>query len=164
MSSYRSLMDNTLPPHLVIFSVDGVANDYAKFRYGFASALMEDGYYAYGAIDGTGHATYSSVLWFDEYDLAGTSNTSWLGAPVDPKQRTAKPGGVYIRRFQNGLAIVNPKGNGQRIINLSSVNGLFPGETYKRIAGTQDPSTNNGQTVSSVTINERDGLILVKVP
>ncbi|HVU23022.1 MAG TPA: Ig-like domain-containing protein [Opitutus sp.] len=159
MSSYRSLMDNTIAPHLVIFSADGSATDYATFRYAFASALMEDGYFSFSAVNGTGHVTYSDVSWFDEYDLAGTSTTSWLGAAVDPKQRSPKSSGVYIRRFANGMAIVNPKGNGSQTINLST---LFPGETYKRISGTQDSTTNNGATVTSLTIGARQGLILVK--
>ena len=89
--------------------------------------------------------------------LSGASGDT--GAAVDSKQRTPKSNGVYIRRFQNGLAITNPKGNGTQTINLST---LFPGETYKRIVGTQDATTNNGATVTSLTINARDGLILKK--
>ncbi|HEU5079094.1 MAG TPA: Ig-like domain-containing protein [Opitutaceae bacterium] len=161
MTSYRSLMDHTIAPHLVIFSADGLPTDYAKFRYAFASALMEDGYFCYSPVNSTNHVTYGSVAWFDEYDLAGTSNTSWLGAAVDPKQRMPHVQGLYIRRFQNGLAIVNPKGNGTQTIDLST---LYPGETYHRISGTQDAATNNGATVTSLTLDERNGLILVKAP
>ncbi|HVU23024.1 MAG TPA: putative glycoside hydrolase [Opitutus sp.] len=167
MSSYRSLMDHTIAPHLVIFNVKGAAPanataaDYAVFRYLFASALMEDGYFSYSEEDpaGSGKYPYSGVSWFDEYDLAGTSDTNWLGTAVDPKQRMPKSNGVYIRRFEHGMAITNPKGNGTQMINLAT---LFPGETYKRITGTQDSTTNNGATVTSLTIGARDGLILVK--
>ena len=161
MTSYRSLMDHTIAPHLVIFSADGLATDYAKFRYAFASALMEDGYFCYSPVNSTNHVTYGSVAWFDEYDLAGTSNTAWLGAAVDPHQREPRAQGVYLRRFQNGLAIVNPKGNGTQTIDLSA---LFPGENYQRVTGTQDSVTNNGAPVTSVTLDERNGLILVKAP
>lgn len=161
MSSYRSLMDRTLAPHLVIFSADGAATDYATFRYAFASALMENGYFSYSVVNGTGHVTYSDVQWFDEYDLAGAATTSWLGAAVDGPRRSPTANGVYLRRFQNGLAIVNPKGNGTRTVNLST---LFPGETYKHIAGVQDSVINNGTMVTSVTVPARGGVILVKVP
>ena len=161
MTSYRSLMDHTIAPHLVIFSADGQATDYAKFRYAFASALQEDGYFCYSPVNSTNHVLYSSVAWFDEYDLAGTSDTSWLGAPVDPNQRTPRANGVYIRRFQHGMAVVNPKGNGTQTVDLAA---LFPGETYQRITGTQDPATNNGATVTTVTLDERNGLILVREP
>jgi regulation of enolase protein 1 (concanavalin A-like superfamily) len=161
MTSYRSLMDHTIAPHLVIFSADGLPTDYVKFRYAFASALMEDGYFCYSPVNSTNHVTYGSVAWFDEYDLAGTSNTSWLGAAIDSQQRTPRANGVYVRRFQNGLAIVNPKGNGTQTIDLTV---LFPGENYHRITGTQDSLTNNGAPVTSVTLDERNGLILVKAP
>ncbi|HWA86449.1 MAG TPA: Ig-like domain-containing protein [Opitutus sp.] len=154
MSSYRSLMAHTIAPHLVIFSADGSATDYQTFRYAFGSALMDDGYFSYG--DGN----YGDVFWFDEYDLNGASTTSWLGAPVDPPQTSAKSNGVYIRRFANGMAIVNPKGNGAKSVDLSA---LFPGETYKHVLGSRDPK-NDGTTVSTVSLADRDGLILVKVP
>lgn len=159
MTSYRSLMDHTIAPHLVIFSADGAATDYAKFRYAFASALMEDGYFCYSLVNSSNRVTYSDVAWFDEYDLAGTSNTSWLGAAVDGPQRTARVDGVYVRRFEHGLAIVNPKGNGAKDIDLAA---LFPGETYKHVLGTQDP-INDGSTVTTLSLPDRSGMILVKV-
>ena len=161
MKSYRSLMDHTIAPHLVIFSADGLATDYAKFRYAFASALMENGYFCYSPVNTSNRVLYSDVAWFDEYDLAGTSNSSWLGAAIDPTQREPRSNGVYVRRFQNGLAIVNPKGNGPRTVDLAA---LFPGETYRRITGSQDAATNNGETVTSVSLDDHNGLILVKVP
>jgi hypothetical protein len=34
--------------------------------------------------------------------------------------------------------------------------------SFKKISGTQDPSVNDGSTVTSVTLEERDGLILLK--
>lgn len=122
---------------------------------------MEDGYFSYSREEplGSGKFPYSNVTWFDEYDLTGSATTNWLGAAVDAKQRTAKSNGVYVRRFQNGMAIVNPKNNGTQTIDLSV---LFPGETYRRINGTQDPATNNGAVVTTLTINARDGLILTK--
>lgn len=159
MESYRSLMAHTIAPHLVIFSADGSDTDYATFRYAFASALLDDGYFAYNELNSSGRVTYSDVDWFDEYDLAGTSTTSWLGAAIDPPPTSAIADGVYVRRFEHGMAIVNPKGNGTGSINLST---LFPGETYKRISGTQDSTTNNGTTVTSLSLPDRSGLILVK--
>ncbi|MGH8327315.1 MAG: hypothetical protein ACRET2_11175, partial [Steroidobacteraceae bacterium] len=54
----------------------------------------------------------------------------------------------------NGIALVNPKGNGTQTVQL--------GGTFVKIKGTQDPSVNNGQTVTSVTLNDRDGIILLR--
>jgi hypothetical protein len=86
-------------------------------------------------------------LWFDEYDVD-------LGRAIDPPQFNYWQNGVYMRRFENGMALVNPKGNGTSIVQIP------PG--YSRINGDQDPVTNNGQVAESVTIAERDGLILIK--
>jgi len=121
MKSYRSLNDNTATPHIVIFDTkatpngkcfEPVANQswygggaaYAFLRYAFASALMEDGYFAVK----NGGYSEAAYVWFDEFDRAGATNTSWLGAAVDGHQRTPYQGGVYFRRFQNGAALVNP--------------------------------------------------------
>jgi hypothetical protein len=60
---------------------------------------------------------------------------------------------VYRREFDNGVVLVNPKGNGTRTVDV--------GAGWRRLLGTQDPVHNNGQSVTSVTLNEQDGIILV---
>jgi hypothetical protein len=35
--------------------------------------------------------------------------------------------------------------------------------SYKHLSGTQDPTVNNGQTVTSVTLQDRDGVILARM-
>ena len=50
--------------------------------------------------------------------------------------------------------LVNPKGNGQQTVTLETA--------YIKIKGNQDPVTNNGQTVTTVTLKDRDGIILLK--
>ena len=77
-----------------------------------------------------------------------------MGRAIDPPQSGAWQNGVYRRRFENGMALVNPKGNGTKTVQIE------PG--YKRFSGSQDSATNNGQVVESVTLRERDGLILVR--
>lgn len=145
MGQYRQMIDNTTNPHLVVFNTFGSPTDYATMRYGLASALMEDGYYYYST---TTDYSDQSIAWFDEYDVN-------LGAAIDPPQRAPAQKGVYIRKFQNGLVLVNPKGNGQQFISIP--NG------YKHFLGTQDPTVNNGQPVGLVvTIGDREGMILVK--
>ena len=61
---------------------------------------------------------------------------------------------MWRRDFTNGIALVNPKGNGTQTVQL--------GGTFIRIKGGQDPSVNNGQTVTSVTLQDRDGIILLR--
>jgi len=142
MTQYQTTLSNA-QHRLLLMSVNGEATDYATMRYGLTSCLMDDGYYYY-----TTHENENkSGLWFDEYDAD-------LGRAIDPPQFGPSQNGVYMRRFQNGIALVNPKGNGRKTVQVE------PG--YKRISGTQDRATNNGQPVTSVTLNERDGIILIR--
>ncbi len=179
MTSYRSLLDNTLPPHLVLVGVrttfDGRAGvnpnqyaggaPYAFARYALATVLMDDGYIEFH------HSGYGELRppWFDELDLAGTATTSWLGVAVDPPQRAPRQNGVFVRRFEHGLAIVNPRTEPYLVnenLNLRSAQvvdlaALFPGQYYRRLVGIQDPVTNNGQLVTGpLVIQPGDGLLL----
>jgi len=141
MQRYQTTISNA-QHNLTMISVHGEKNDYALMRYGLASCLMDDGYYYY-----TSHnEEYKSAYWYDEYDVN-------LGRAIDPPQFSPRQSGVYMRRFENGLVLVNPKGNGTQTVQVE------PG--YRRISGTQDPATNNGEPVSSLTIRERDGIILI---
>jgi hypothetical protein len=142
MEQYQTTLANARD-NIVIMTVAGPAEDLVLMRYGLASCLMDDGYYYYTSKEDH----YRSALWFDEFDVN-------LGRAIDPPQFEPWKNGVYRRRFENGMALVNPKGNGAQTIQIE--------DGYRRIAGRQDPVTNNGRPVSSVTIAERDGLILVR--
>jgi putative glycosyl hydrolase-like family 15 (GHL15) protein len=151
--AYGVAMAHTAYPKLVVFNVanddrDG-AGYYQFFRYGFATALMDDGYYDFSDPD-----AYNDIYWFDEYDLAGNATTSWLGKAIDAPQNSPWQKGVYRRRFANGMALVNPRGNGTQTVQLE------PG--YSFIRGNQDPTVNTGKPAQSVTLIERDGILLVK--
>jgi hypothetical protein len=142
MQRYQTTISNA-QHNLTMISVHGEKNDYQLMRYGLASCLMDDGYYYY-----TSHKEeYASAYWYDEYDVN-------LGRAVDPPQFSPRQSGVYMRRFENGLVLVNPKGNGTRTVQVEA--------GYQRIKGVQDPSTNNGDPVDSLTLRERDGIILVR--
>ena len=141
MRQYQTTTMNA-QDNVAAMTVHGSADDYALMRYGLASCLMDNGYYYYTSIEGQ----FRSALWFDEYDVN-------LGYAIDPPQFNPWQQGVYRRRFQKGMALVNPKGNGTRTVQMEL--------GYSRISGNQDKVTNNGQTVSSLTLVERDGIILV---
>ena len=143
MQQYQTTIFNA-QYNVAIMHVGGAENDYAIMRYGLASCLMDNGYF-YFSLDNT---QYTAEFWFDEYDVD-------LGRAIDPPQYDEWKSGVYMRRFENGMAIVNPKGNGTKTVQIE------PG--YKRFNGNQDPATNNGQIAESVTLRERDGLILVRI-
>ena len=142
MKQYQTTLSNA-QHRVLLMSVNGEATDYATMRYGLTSCLLDDGYYYYT----THEKENRSGLWFDEYDVD-------LGLAIDPPQFEPWQNGVYKRRFQYGIALVNPKGNGRKTIQVE------PG--YRRILGTQDSLTNNGQAVNSITLAERDGIILIR--
>jgi hypothetical protein len=143
MDRYRAALANSRGPKLVVVNVQGSLTDYRLARYGLTSALLEDGYFSY-----TDRAVgYSSVPWFDEYEVE-------LGLPREPPARVPHASGVFMRRFDRGLVIVNPKGNGPQTVSLE------PGR-YARFQGSQDPSVNTGEPVEVLTLDERDGIILV---
>jgi hypothetical protein len=152
MGAYHKVMGLVNRPKFVIFGMKGKPTDYKTFRYGFASALMDDAYFDFS--DGTGGSLYKTdVVWFDEYDLAGEKKHPLARsrggyAPDQPWQK-----GVYRRRFQNGMALVNPRGNGDQIVTV--------GPGFKRFKGRQDPAYNNGGPAEMVLLKDRDGILWV---
>ena len=148
MAYYTHVMASVAAPKLVIFAQDAISTtDYQGFRYGFASCLMEDGYYY-----SNNAQNYNDFLTYDEYSFnLGTATTPALVFPG----ATAYQNGVYRRDFANGIVLVNPKGNGTKTVTLET--------SYKHLSGTQASSINNGQTVTSVTLNDRDGVILQRL-
>jgi hypothetical protein len=144
MARYRKTMAALAAPKIGLFHQGGNPADYQAMRYGLASCLMDDGYYTFS----DNASEFRGVRWFDEYDVN-------LGAAVSPPATTAWQSGVYRRDFQNGIALVNPKGNGQKTVKLD-------GE-YVLIKGTQAPTVNTGAKVTQVTLKDRDGLILKRV-
>jgi hypothetical protein len=142
-NQYYSTMAAINAPKLAIFNQWGSPTDYQSMRYGLASCLMNDGYYSFTSTS----AGYSGVVWFDEYNAN-------LGQAISSPPSAAWQNGVWRRDFTNGIALVNPKGNGTQTVQL--------GGTFVKINGTQDPSVNNGQAVTSVTLQDRDGIILLR--
>ncbi|MBP9695076.1 MAG: hypothetical protein KBD73_01560 [Candidatus Magasanikbacteria bacterium] len=124
----------------------GQAN-YRQMRFGLTSALMENGYFSFDH----GDTDHGQTWWYDEYGVN-------LGAPVDTARTTNTneqkyTANVWQREFQNGLAVVNGSGETKKV----SLGGDF-----ERIRGVQDPVTNNGAIVDTVTLPPDDGLILLK--
>jgi hypothetical protein len=143
MKQYRTTMATLAAPKYGVCSVEGSKTDYQFMRYGLASCMMDDGYFAFS----DPAAYYRGVPWFDEYGVK-------LGAATSGPSTSAWQSGVYRRNFQNGIVLVNPKGNGTRTVTLET--------HYVKIRGSQAPSVNNGATVRTVTLKDRDGIILLK--
>ncbi len=142
MDQYRGIMAATAEPKIGIFNQWGDPTDYQAMRYGLGSCLMDNGYYSFTSTA----AGYHGVVWFDELNVKlGQGNTP----PTAAWQK-----GVWRRDFDNGIVLVNPKGNGAQTVTLET--------QYVKVQGTQDPVTNNGQTVTTVTLKDRDGIILLR--
>jgi hypothetical protein len=104
-----------------------------------------------------------NLNWFDELDNAG-SNPAYLGQPREAFRTGPRwlkgPIGVWAREFDGGIAIANPKGNGTQTVTVADLGGS---SLWKRLLGTQAPIINNGLNVTSdITLNERDGIILLR--
>lgn len=143
MARYQRIMGALTEPKLGIFNQWGDPHDYQAFRYGFASCLMDDGYYSFT----DSSAGYHGVVWFDELSVN-------LGQASAVPTTAAWQNGVWRRDFDNGIALVNPKGNGPRTVTLEA--------DFVKVKGVQDPATNSGQTVRTVTLQDRDGIILLR--
>lgn len=150
MADYRLGMEMSNAPKIVIFPhnlpltrkryPESTFSDYRWNRYFMASCLMDDGYY----VTSTGTTGF---LWFDEFDIE-------LGYPVDKPQYSAWSKGIYKREFENGLVLVNPKGNGIQTVEI--------GSGWKRFLGNQDSEHNDGKVVTEITLEAQDGIILVR--
>jgi hypothetical protein len=150
LTYYRRSMSYFKDPNLTLFVVQGEPDNYRFMRYSFATCLLDDGYFDY--TPWKNH--YGTVDWFDEFDLAGKASTSWLGLALDPPPTSAWKSGVWRRDFEGGVALVNPMRNGSKTVTIEG--------GFRRIAGNQDPAVNNGQRVTSITLQEGDGIILVR--
>ncbi len=124
---------------------------------------MNNGYYF--ADDGTyDEETPSHRRWFDEFDNSG-AGLGYLGYPLanahGNPQTAAWSNGVWMREFQGGVVLWNPRGNGARTVNVSGLVSPSGRTGLKHLLGRQNPTLNNGRAVTSVTLQDRDGLILL---
>lgn len=124
------------------------------------------------ASSGRGYISFGTVpvgtAW-KTYQLEGVSNSADAAARLlflvggknatiridDVKFQSGKRWEVYRRDFAGGTALVNP---------TSKVLTVPLDRVFRKIAGTQDSITNNGEYVSSVTLASQDGLVLLATP
>jgi hypothetical protein len=126
-----------------------------------SSLIVSNGHIAYSNNSFASTGATNVGAWYDEYGNYGTLPRYYLGVaedlPVTSESQTWTSG-VYRRRFQNGWVLWNPRGNGVRTVNL--------GQTMRKLqgrSGFSDTTVNNGAQVTSVTLQDRDGLVLLKV-
>lgn len=136
----------------------GTPEAFRDARFFLTATLLQDGYWAPMGVD------YGELAYYDEMDGAGLG-PGYLGGAVVPDPGpdavaapfergigTVAPG-VVRRDFEHGIVLVN-SGAAAQAVEL--------GGTFRRLRGTQDPITNDGSTVTSVTVPPGDGLVLLR--
>jgi len=150
-------------PNYPIITGPVAANDYQVVRYTLTFTLMRNGWAQYAISnsnnDNVDPSVSSGFPVFDEFwggslNLAGYLGAAY-GGPLGAEQSASWLQGVWRRDFFNGIALVNPAGNGSQTVAL--------GGTLYHLRGTQVPGINNGTAVTSVTVPAGDGLILLRV-
>ena len=142
MQRYFANVANLKSPKIFAFNVHGSPTNYQFFRFAFASCRLGDGHFAF-----TSDAVeYSSVEWFDEYELA-------FGAPLDAPSYAAWSNGVSRRRFEHAMVLVNPQSDARTVTIEAG---------WRRFQGRQATSVNNGTRVTTITIPAKDGIVLVR--
>jgi hypothetical protein len=118
-----------------------------SMRWGLTLSLMTDVYYEI-TLDGN----HSTRWWYDEYDGGvGVRKRGYLGKPLGGPAVLSSS--IYRRDYQNGI-VLNNSSNSSQTISL--------GGSFRKLQGTQNPSLNNGATVTSVTVPAHDGIILLR--
>jgi hypothetical protein len=85
--------------------------------------------------------------WFDEFGAP-------IGTAVDAPPTAPAQSGIWLRRYSNGLVLVNPSKTATASIDV--------GPGYKRLAGAQDPAVNNGQAQQVISLGPRQGLLMIR--
>jgi len=165
MNDYKNLNNSiNYLPHIIILNPNtnntGDKNNFKKVRFGLASSLLENGYFAFDF----GTEDHSQLWWYDEYNIN-------LGQPINSAQNLLThlrqgyggqdkfsvqyESGIWRRDFENGIALVNSTQQNQ-IINLDN------NAVYEKIRGVQDKKINNGELVKQIFLPAQDGIILLK--
>lgn len=137
-------IDNTADGFAILMSY-GESTDYKTHRFAKCMAMMFDSYHC--ACDSTPQLR---AVWLDENEQA-------IGVRTDDIPSASTENGIWACRFATGIVLVNPTSTDATI----DVSGLG---TYKKFTGTQDPTLNDGSTISApVTVRAHDGLLLIDV-
>jgi len=86
-----------------------------------------------------------------QFNFGKAAGTVWL----DGVSLQEGDPNLWRRDFTNGTLLLNATNTAQTVML---------GAGYRHILGTQNPTTNNGATVSSVTVPPQDAVLLVKTP
>jgi hypothetical protein len=119
------------------------STDWASVLFGFGMSMLRN--YHYNMTAGPNYQA-QDMLYFDTFN-GGGSKYGWLQNPVDVPQSVAQfPNGIFGRRYQGGIVVVNPYGNGTQPVALPATYWTPP------YAGRSDPTVNTNAQVSSLSM------------
>ena len=144
--AYKTTIENTIDGMCIFHARNVASYTYQEMRATTCAAWLHNGVVAMH------EQNPATTLWYDEWNID-------LGAAVDSVPTAAWSNGVWKREYANALVLMNPAGNGGQTVTV--------GSGWKSFSGTQDPTTNNGATKTTVTLadqgtNYGDGIVLVK--
>ncbi|HEY5482869.1 MAG TPA: hypothetical protein VIK31_03530, partial [Propionibacteriaceae bacterium] len=142
--SFRARADRPLTMSLSLAKWSSPWNAWANFD----SAVLDTSWRTFelpGTSSGTDPAAMLRIM------LGGQVGTVWID---DVKLQTSSRPDVYRRDYDNGIALVNPT-DAAVTVDL--------GGTFRKIRGTQAPAINDGSLVTAVTLQPRDGIVLLNV-
>lgn len=151
MREATTQLSKGLSPFVILNSTSktaGDSNDWRAMRFGFTSAMLIDAFFSFDHGD-----QHAEKWWYDEYGVD-------LGQPLTKAysvsgSKNFVEDSVWRRDFTRGIVLTNSS-PGRRVVKLDG--------TYKKIKGTQDIAVNTGETVTTVTLESRDGIVLLKMP
>jgi hypothetical protein len=169
MNYYKGVMNATIATNgakYQLFSMEASSSTaYTALRYGICSCLMDNAYW--GVDYATGTTNYTAINATDEtafnlgVQIAGPNST--VNGTYSNGGLTVWKQGVWRRDFANGIALVNPRGNGAQTVTLET--------TYYLLTSTTGDPVNTGAAVTSVTLADSnvagtggDGRILSRTP
>jgi hypothetical protein len=156
----------------------------AQLRFGLASALMFNGYFASSNTNATAGG-YSAAFWLDEYAVnssgtavvptdatasAARAAKGWLGSPLAAAFNVATPSQTLWSVVSTGpsnssntMVWRRDYTNGIVVVNPTSSGQTvtLTGGPFKKISGVVDPAFNTGATgLTSITLPSQTGVVL----
>lgn len=151
-NSYLSLFSSVASPPVFIINGNtrnsGKKDDYRRMRFALTSALLGDGYFGFDF----GDRDHGQLWRYDEFDIR-------LGRPGAPPKNILKPtesdltASVWKRDYQHGAVFVNATDEPVTID--------FD-EEFEKFHGAQDPSINDGAIVSTLDLEAKDGVVVLR--
>ncbi len=152
MRSYLHLDKNDTSPPINIINTTtlntGNKDDFRAMRFGLASALLANGYFAFDF----GDKDHGQLWSYDEYNVqlgrsTGSPENVLAGISTNIQE------GVWRRDFLQGEVFVNATPN-QQTFDLQ--------EEFEKIHGLQDTDQNDGSVTSEIDLAPYDGILLVR--